>query len=307
MGRFNQLETFVRVVESGSFSGAAERLQVAKSVVSRRLTDLEERLGARLLNRTTRRLSLTEGGQQLYERAVRLLMEMDEAEQALTSGTNALHGRLRVAAPLSFGILHLAPAVDEFLTAHPELELDLDLNDRRVNLVEEGFDMAVRIGRLPDSSLVARRLAPVRMVAVASPDYLRRHGEPRAPEELAGHQGLIYANEPDGQTWPFQDGRGNTRKGRVSARLRANNGDVLLSAAIGGLGIVIAPTFLAYRAIAAGEVRPILTEFAPVSSAAYAVFPSNRYVPARVRAFADALAARFGDTPYWDVCLSGSN
>lgn len=303
MGRFNELETFVRVVELGSFSAAADRLKLAKSVVSRRITDLEERLGARLLNRTTRRLSLTDGGQQLYERAVRLLLEIDEAEQALAAGNGALRGRLRVAAPLSFGVRHLAPLVEEFLAAHPGLELDLDFNDRLVNLVEEGFDLALRIGDLADSTLVARRLAPIRLVTLASPDYLRRHGEPRRPEDLAGHQGLAYSNVPGGQAWRFLDPAGRPRAVVVPARLRANNGDVLLQAAIRGLGVVVSPTFIAHEAIAAGHLVPILRAFEAPATAAWAVFPSHRHVPARVRAFIDALAARFGDEPYWDACL----
>jgi len=306
MGRFSELETFVRVVESASFSGAAERLQVAKSVVSRRVTELEERLGVRLLNRTTRRLSLTEAGQQFYERAVRLLIEMEEAEQALTSESSALRGRLRVAAPLSFGVLHLGPAVDAFLAAHPEVELDLDLNDRMVNLVEEGFDLAVRIGWLSDSSLVARRLAPIRIVPCASPAYLAQHGEPRTPADLVAHQGLFYSNVPDGQAWQFLDGDGKAHSVRVPARLRANNGDVLLGAALRGLGIVLTPTFLAWRAIEAGELKVLLPGYTLPAAVAYAVFPSHRHLPARVRTFIDALAARFGDEPYWDACLRGA-
>jgi DNA-binding transcriptional LysR family regulator len=303
MGRFTELETFVRVVESGSFTHAAERLGVAKSVVSRRLSELEERLRVRLLNRTTRRLSLTDGGQQLYERALRLLIDLEEAEQTLAAGHDALRGRIRVAAPLSFGLQHLTAAVDDFLRAHPELILDLDLDDREVNLVEDGFDLALRIGHLDDSTLVARRFAPIRMITCASPDYLRLHGTPLQPEDLAAHHGLVYTNISEGQLWKFHDREGKARTVRVPARLHANNGEVLLSAAIRGLGVVVSPTFIAYRAIESGELKPILTDFTLPLSAAYAVYPSHRHLSRRVRVFIDALAERFGDTPYWDECL----
>ncbi len=301
MDRFEEMQTFVGVVDAGSFSAAAERLRLAKSAVSRRVAELEARLGTQLLNRTTRRLSLTDSGRQFYDRATRVLADLEEAEQTVSRGQSELRGRLRVAAPLSFGILHLAPLLTAFLGEHPELSLDLDLNDRNVNLVEEGFDLAVRIGELSDSTLVARRLAPTRMVLCASPAYLERHGEPRSPEELAKHQGLIYANLPDPRNWPYTDPAGRPLNLRVPVRMRSNNGDVLLRAALDGLGLGVMPSFIVWRELADGRLRTLLPDHPLPVTAAYAVFPSRRHVPHRVRALSDFLAERLGDEPYWDL------
>ncbi|MDX9765667.1 MAG: LysR family transcriptional regulator [Chiayiivirga sp.] len=300
MDRFDSLQTFVAVVEAGSFSAAAVRLDRAKSAVSRQLAALEAHLGVQLLNRTTRRLSFTEAGREFHERAQRILADLEEAELSVAAEQTALRGRLRLAAPLSFGVQHLAPALAEFLAQHPELVLDLDLDDRRINLVEEGFDLALRIGELPDSSLVARPLAPIRMQLCASPDYLRRHGTPRRPEDLAFHAGLVYGNVPEAQQWRLLDAAGKVHSVKVPARLRANNGDVLIRAAVDGLGVVVSPTFIAHRALAAGELVPLLPEYQAAGTMAYAVYPSRRHLPQRVRVLIDFLAQRFGDTPYWD-------
>jgi DNA-binding transcriptional LysR family regulator len=298
--RLEELQTFVGVVESGGFTAAAERLGLAKSAVSRRVSDLESRLGVQLLHRTTRRVSLTEAGEQLYERALRILADLEEAETAVASAHASLRGRVRMAAPLSFGLLHLAPALTGFLARHPAVTLDLDLNDREVGLVEEGFDLSLRIGRLADSSLVARRLAPVRLVACASPGYLERHGEPREPADLSRHQGLAYAHTPPAQQWSFRAPNGQTVSVTVPTRLRANNGDVLLRAAEEGLGVAVLPTFIAWRALAEGTVRPVLAGFPPPEESAYAVYPSRRHLPQRVRVLIEFLAERFGEAPYWD-------
>lgn len=300
MDRFEELQTFVRIVEAGSLSGAAERLELAKSAVSRRLADLEARLGVQLLNRTTRRLNLTEAGRQYYRRCQRILADLAEAEQAVSREHAGLSGLLRIAAPLSFGIQHLAPALDAFLEAHPQLRLDLDLNDRTVNLMEEGVDLAIRVGRLADSSLIARRLAPARMVVCASPQYLARHGEPRHPEELGAHVGLSYSNIPEGLLWQFSGPDGVPLNVRVPYRMRANNGDVLLRAAIDGLGILESPSFICHEAIARGELSLILADYPVREESVYAVYPAQRHLPQRVRALIDFLAERFGDEPYWD-------
>lgn len=299
MARFEELETFVAVVESRSFAAAAERLRVANSAVSRRIADLESRLGAQLFIRTTRRRSLTEAGRHLYERSVRLLADLDEAEQSVASGQAEPRGNIHLAAPLSFGLLHLSSALADFLRQNPEVNLDLNLDDRRVNLIEEGFDLALRIGRLEDSTLVARRLAPIRMVACASPDYLEAHGEPMAPEDLLHHAGLFYGYISDHQNWPYPSA-GRALGARVPMRLRSNNGDVLLQAAIHGFGIAVLPTFLAYRALGDGRLKAILRDHPLPDLALYAVYPSRRHLPNRVRRLIDALAERFGDTPYWD-------
>ena len=306
MDRFADLEAFVTVVDLASFSAAAERLGVAKSAVSRRITQLEQRLGGRLLNRTTRRLSLTESGRAFHERAKRLLNDLDEAEQAVTTAHGALHGRLKVAAPLSFGLLHLQPIIMDFLAAHPDVEVELDLNDRQVDLVSEGFDLALRIGRLVDSTLIARRICSVRRITVASPDYLEAFGTPTHPEELSQHRGLRYANVPRQDAWTYLDARGRELRPRVNDRLCANNGELLAVAAERGLGITIQPTFIVYRAIEVGSLVPLLEDFQLAEQGMYLVYPPGRFLARRVRAFSDFVAARLADRPYWDRWARGN-
>lgn len=298
MDRFAGLESLVAVVEAGSFSKAAERLGIAKSVVSRRIGLLEQHLGVHLLRRTTRSLSLTEPGQAFYRRAVRILAELAEAEQSVSDTSTELRGRLRIAAPLSFGLHHLTGALNEFLREHPGIELDLDLNDREVGLVEEGFDMAVRIGSLRDSSLVARRLGTVRFVTCASPDYLARHGVPERPEDLSEHVGLHYANLAPAQAWVFARGSTEPVVSIPNVRLRANNGDALAAAAVAGLGIVNTPTFIVDELIACGRLVALLPEYLRPPIGIYAVFPPGRLPARRVKALTDHLAAHFGDQPY---------
>jgi len=297
------MRTFVGVVEAGSITGAAERLGIAKSAVSRRLADLEERLSVQLFRRTTRRLNLTDTGRGFYERCVRLLADIEEAELAVSQEHGTLCGRLRVAVPLSFGLGHLGPAMDAFLRTHPEVEFDLDLNDRQVDLLAEGFDLAVRIADLQDSSLIARSLAPVRHVVCASPAYLAEHGTPASPAELAGHNCLVYTNAPTPEIWEYVDPAGRPNRVRVRARLQANNGDCLRHAAEDGHGIVLGPSFILYRSIERGELRPILTGYQWPTLHAYAVYPRTRHLSRRVRAFVDFLAERFAGVPYWDRCL----
>ncbi len=303
MSQFSQLQAFIAVVEQAGFSAAAERLGIAKSAVSRRVNELENRLGARLLNRTTRRVSLTDAGRELHRRATRILADLEEAEQTVARAQGELSGILRVAAPLSFGIRHLTPALEEFLPRHPGIELDLDLNDRQVDLVHEGFDMAVRIGQLEDSSLIARRLSPIRRVTCASPEYLRRHGAPLTPDGLARHPLLHYSNVPRQLGWIFHDSAGHAIRPRVTVRLQANNGEVLAEAAAAGLGIVISPSFIAGEFIERGALQRILPDYRLQDEGLFALYPSNRHLSRRVRALVDFLAQRFGDTPYWDRCL----
>lgn len=304
MSRFDALDTFVAVVEAGSFTAAAERLRIAKSVVSRRISDLESRLGARLVNRTTRRLSLTDAGRTLYGRAIRVLADLEEAEASVSRDQGALQGPLRVAAPLSFGLWHLGPALSGFLADNPGLTLDLSLEDRQINLVEEGYDLALRIARLEDSNLVARKLAPIRLVACASPGYLERHGEPDEPEQLTAHAGLFYGYLTDSQNWPYLGANGRPVGPRVPARMRANNGDVLLQAAQDGLGITVLPTFIAWRPIRQGRLKRVLPGHPLPESALHAVYSSRRHLPERVRALVDFLAERYSGEPYWDQLLN---
>ncbi len=302
MDRLDDMTIFTRVVDSRSFTAAAERLGLSKSVVSRRITDLENRLGARLLNRTTRRLSLTEVGQAFYERCVRILAEVDEAERSVADLYAQPRGTLRINAPMSFGMMHIAPAIGEFLGRHPGLEIEMDLNDRFVDLIDEGYDVAVRIGRLRDSSLVARRLAPARRVVVGSPAYFARHGRPRHPDDLTGHNCLIYSNAPLAEQWQFRID-GEVRSIKVSGCLRVNNGEVLREAAIAGQGLAVLPTFIAGEALSRGLLDAVLVDCTVSEVAVHAVYPHNRHLSPKVRAFVDFLAARFGPVPYWDASL----
>jgi len=303
MDRFEEMRTFVAVVETGGITGAAERLGIAKSAVSRRLADLEERLSVQLFRRTTRRMSLTDTGQDFYERCLRILADTDEAELAVSQAHATLRGRLRVAVPLSFGVGHLAPAMDAFLRAHPQVAFDLDLNDRQVDLLAEGFDLAVRIADLQDSSLIARRLAPIRHVVCASPAYLAEHGSPRSPGELATHACLVYANAPTPGLWQYRDAAGREGRVQVRARVQANNGECLRQAAEDGHGIVMEPSFILYQAIEAGRLVPILTDYRWPTLNAHAVYPRTRHLSQRVRSFVDFLAERFAGIPYWDLYL----
>ncbi len=307
MDRLEEMRTFVAVVEGGSITGAAERLGIAKSAVSRRLADLEERLSVQLFRRTTRRMNLTDTGQSFYERCLRILADVEEAELAVSQQHGDLQGRLRVAVPLSFGLNHLGPAIDAFLRTHPGIEFDLDLNDRQVDLLAEGFDLAVRIAELADSTLIARQLAPVRHVVCASPAYLAERGTPRTPAELTHHDCLIYANAPNPGLWTYTDPDGRQGSVQVRARLRANNGDCLRQAAEDGHGIVLEPTFIVHRAIEARKLRAILTDFQWPTIYAHAVYPHTRHLSRRVRAFVDFLAERFAGVPYWDLCLREDN
>ncbi len=302
MDRFDALQTFIRVVDAGSFSLAAERMNTAKSAVSRRVADLEAHLGVRLLNRTTRSLSLTESGRTLYQRALRLVADLEEVEATLSTQATALKGSLRIAAPLSFGLLHLSPAINDFAARHPEVRLFIDFNDRIVDLVEEGFDLAVRIARLADSSLIARKLTPIREVVCASPGYLQRHGTPSTPRELEGHVCLRYTNIPD-SPWQYRAPDGSRGAVKLDAWLEANNGDYLRDAAIAGFGVIRQPTFIVYQAIEAGDLVPLLVDYAWSDINAYAFYPSARHLSRRVRAFVEFLQSRFGDEPYWDRCL----
>ena len=300
MDRFEDLQAFVAVVEAGSFTAAAERLDAAKSAISRRVSALEERLGAQLIRRTTRRLNLTETGRSFYERSARILADLDEAESAVAQEHGELRGTLRVALPLSFGIRHMCAPIADFSRRHPRVEFDLDLNDRRIDLLEEGVDLAVRIGRLADSSLIARRLFEARTVVCASQAYLEEHGTPQTPDELRDHQCLVYGNLPEPGKWICADPDGNRIRVDVNVTMTATSGDFLSAAAAEGLGITMQPTFIAGEAIRRGKVVPILTRYQWPVTPAYAVYPPTRHLSYRVREFIDFLVERFSGTPRWD-------
>ena len=300
MNRLENMDTFIRVVEAGSISGAADRLDVAKSAVSRRLKELEQHLGVELFHRTTRRMNLTDTGHTFYLQAVRILQDVLEAELAASQAHHTLKGRLKVAAPLSFGVMHLGPAINEFCIQQPHIEFDLDLNDREVDLMQEGFDLAIRIASLPDSSFIARRLASMQSVLCASPDYLERMGTPKAPHELIDHQCLIYNLIKDFEHWHLYDENRKLIKVKVQPYLKASNGEYLRDSAVAGLGITLLPTFIAYREIQQGKLVRLFPQFTPPQIDAYAIYPQTRHLSQRVRAFVDYLVQRFAGTPYWD-------
>lgn len=288
---------FVRVVETGSFGRAAERMALSKPVLSRRVARLEERLGARLLTRTARGAQPTAVGQAYYERAAAILADLEAAQEVVAEAVTQIAGPIRLSAPLSFGISYLAPALAEFAALHPAVELDIEFEDRNVDLVGGGYDLAVRIGRLANSALVARRIAPVRKCVIASPAYLAAHGRPERPADLAGHAMLVYGNEQ----WRFRVGE-RWETVRVNPRLRTNNGEMLRTAAQAGLGLCILPSFIAAPAIEDGSVEVILRDQPLEEGALHAVMPPGRAVTARVRALVDFLVARFGPEPAWDPC-----
>ncbi len=302
MDRFDEMYTFVRVVEAGGISAAAERLGIAKSAVSRRLQELENRLDVQLLQRTTRRIHLTEAGREFYQSSLRILDEVDEAEQALQTGQQALSGKLRINAPLSLGLRQLLPVLKLLQAQHPQLVVDIDLDDREINMIEEGVDVLLRVGRLEDSSLVARRLCPIRFVYCASPEYLARRGEPKRPADLLGHDAIGYNLVPQSQQWLFDTGQGR-KQHLPHIRLSTNNGDMILRAAEDGLGIAALPTFISHEALRAGRLRPILCDYPQPQLELYALYSSRRHVPQRIRVLIDFLAEWLADTPPWDQDL----
>ncbi|MCH8037974.1 MAG: LysR family transcriptional regulator [Proteobacteria bacterium] len=300
MEDLSAMAVFARVVEMESFSGAARALGLSKSAVSKRVGRLEDRMGLRLLNRTTRRLSLTEAGAAFYQGCRRVVAEAEAAERAVSRLASAPRGRLKVNAPMSFGVRHLAPALPDFMARYPELNVDLTLNDRVVDLVEEGFDLAIRIARLAESSLIARRLAPNRLVLCAAPSYLAAHGAPRAVEDLKDHACLLYSYQTAGDAWRLC-GPGGERRLAVTGRLRINNGDALLAAALGGLGVALLPCFICGQDLRAGRLIQVLPAWSgPADTAIAAVYPASRNLSPKVRVFVDFLTERFSGTPYWD-------
>ena len=300
MDNLADVAVFVRVVERGSFTLAADELELSRAAVSKYVSRLEERLGARLLHRTTRRLSLTEAGAALFEASRGALERIEEAEGAVAQLQSEPRGRLRVSAPMSFGILHLGAAMSEFARLNPRVTLDVRLDDRFVNLVEEGVDVAVRIGALRDSSLVARKLTTSTSLACASPDYLARQGEPETPEDLAGHNCLIYSYLSTANVWRFTAPDGREVPVAVNGTLRINNGIVLAEAAAAGQGIVLAPSFYVAPHLRDGRLRRILAAYRLPEVGIHAVYPQREHVPPKVRAFVDFLALRFGRKPEWE-------
>lgn len=298
MDRIDGMRLFVRVAEMGSFSAVAQQLDLARSVVTRQVAALEAHLGTKLIARSTRRLNLTSAGAAYLEKCREILSLIEAAEAGLADERQAPRGHIRVTLPFSFGIRQMMPMFGEFMAANPEISLELDFNDRRANLIEGGFDLAIRISGRLDATDVARRIGSSHSVVVASPEYLERHGRPRHPGELAGHECFGYVLSSR-SSWSFVV-HGETQWFPIGGRLEANNGDALIDAAIRGLGISRAPTFIAEYPVREGWLEVLLPDFPAPELGIYAVFPGNRYVPHRVRTLVDFLATKIGDRPAWD-------
>lgn len=297
MDRIDEISAFAAVADARSFTQAARRLGVSSAQVSKLVARLEDRLGARLLNRTTRDVSLTDTGRAYLDRA-RSVLDDFEALESSVRDENGPRGVLRISAPVAFGALELNPALLDFAQACPEVSLEVFYADRMVNLVDEGFDVGVRIGRLADSSLIARKLAPVRFVTCASPAYLQAHGVPQTPADLAAHEAIIDLNGGDPYVWGFGIG-GECIQARVHGRLRFASPEACLDAAERGFGIARAPAFVASDRLRSGTLTPLLCSFEPQTVYVHAVYPHARHLAPKVRVFVDFLAERFAGEPEW--------
>lgn len=280
----------VSVVEGGSFAAGADRLKVSRAMVSKQIQKLEEHLGTRLMNRTTRRLSLTETGRAFYDRSVQILADVEEAEQIAGQMTRSPQGMLRVTIPLSYGQHRLAAILGQYTQAFPLVQLDIELSDRKMDLVEEAYDVAVRIGALPQSDLIARKLGEVRSIACAAPSYLARHGSPATPSELGSHACLGYSLTGSGADWQLE-GPGGTVVIPIAGPIKADNGDLIALAAAAGAGIAFQPEFIVGAAIAAGRLVRVLPAWHSAPLGVYAVYPSRKHLSAKVRTFVDFLIA----------------
>ncbi|WP_262028268.1 LysR family transcriptional regulator [Microvirga sp. Mcv34] len=300
LDRVTGMQVFVRVATLGSFSAAARALHLSQTMVTKHVAALEERLGVKLLHRSTRKLMLTEEGRAYLAACERILAEIEEAEASASLDRIEPRGTLRLNVPLTFGFRQVVPALTEFSRLYPAVSFDLGLADRFVDLIEEGWDLAIRIGRLKDSSLVARRLAACRTVVCASPAYLKGHGTPQTLEDLARHNCLGYTlpSAIGASRWAF--GLDGEISVPIQGNLRANNGDALLAAAVAGQGLIYQPTFIVGDSLRSGSLVPVLTAYPTYEPAIHAVLPSGRQAPAKVRAFVAFLAERFGPEPEWD-------
>jgi DNA-binding transcriptional LysR family regulator len=300
MDRLRALEVFVEVVRRDGFARAAEALDTSPANVTRYISDLETHLHTRLLNRSSRKMSMTASGEALFERAKSILDEVAEAEAIVSSATMQPRGLLRINAPLSFGILHLAPLWAKFMHQYPDVQLDIALSDRVVDIVDEGYDMAVRISRSGSTSHVARKLATSHNVVCASPEYLRQHGTPQTPAELARHQCIGYSYAASGDEWTFLDENEHAHTVKARCIMHANNGDTARAAALGGLGIIWQPSFLVGADLRAGRLLPLLPGYRLPDIDILAVYPSRRHLSAKVRVMIDFLVQEFEGTPPWD-------
>ena len=300
MENLTDIAVFVQVVESGSFTAAADHLGLSRPVVSKYITRLEEQLGARLLNRTTRRLSLTEAGRAFFARSQRGLQEIEAAEAEVSRLQETPRGKLKLNAPMSFGILHISPVLPDFLARYPELSVEMSLEDRQVDLVEEGYDLAIRIAELPDSSLVARRLAPCRHVVCASPEYIEKYGTPHTPHDLRRHNVLTYRYQDSPSEWRFITPEGRFVSVPVTGSIQMNNSLALRESVLRGAGIMLTPSFIVGTDIKSGNLQVLLSNYCTQEISIYAIYPERRHLSPKVRAFIDFMKDHLSDPPYWD-------
>ena len=301
MDRLRAMEVFVEVVRKNGFARAADALDTSPANVTRIISDLEAHLGTRLLNRSSRKMSLTESGDALYERAKAIVEDMAEVEAIASSSSMKPRGLLRINAPLSFGILHLAPLWAKFLALYPDVELDVALIDRVVDIVDEGYDMALRISRSGSASHAARKLATSHNICCAAPSYLARHGTPAVPADLKEHNCIVYSHASTSNEWQFSDDNGQPHPVKVGGRMHTNNGDTARAAALGGAGVIWQPTFLIGADLRAGRLVRLLPGYRLPDIDILAVYPSRRHLSAKVRVMIDFLADEFRDTPPWDA------
>lgn len=301
LDRFTGMQVFTRVAALGSLSGAARALGMSQTMATKHIAALETRLGTRLLHRTTRRLTLTEAGRSYLEACERILEDVTGADATASAATVDVRGTLRLNVPVSFGILEIAPLLPEFSRRHPALAIELGLNDRHIDLLEEGWDLAVRIGTLKDSSMQARRLAPCRMLVCAAPSYLSAHSKPKTIHDLKPHNCLGYTLSRSAGVGRWHFGKDGKATAQVQGTLKANNGDALVAAAVAGLGIIYQPSFLVAREVAAGRLVSLKLDREPADlNGIYAVYPADRNPPAKIRAMVDFLASHFSPIPPWD-------
>lgn len=291
---------FVAVMETGSFTAAARRLGTSSGQASKLVSRLESELGVRLLSRTTRAVSPTEAGQAYFDRLRPLLDEYDNLDAAIRDASHTPSGRLRLTAPLTFGTMEIAPALNEFASKFPRIGLDVSFSDRAVSLVDEGFDLAVRVGHVDDSTTIARKLCDVRIVVIGSPAYLARRGEPQTPDDLSRFDCIIDTNFREPGRWPFRDAQGGPASIPVDGRIRYSNAEACLTAAAAGLGLACVPSFIAGEAVRAGQVRRVLQAFEPAPYAVHALYPHSRHLAAKVRVLVDFLAQRYRGGPAWE-------
>lgn len=302
MGQLEDMALFIRIVDSGSITKASDQLNIAKSAVSRRLKELEHRLGSQLISRTTRNSTLTEAGRQYYHQAHKILSEVEMLNEEISGSKTQIEGTLKLTAPLSFGLMHLSSILHDYSQQHPSLNFELDFSDKQVDLIEQGYEMAVRIGELKDSSYQAKRLTPIRFVLCASPEYIQQQGKPETIASLKDHFFLQYGLGRASEL-VLTDDDGQAHNIVTHSKIKANNGDFLLDMARKGHGIAYTPTFIAYKSLLRGDLVSLMPQCRLPQINAYAVYPKSRFLSQRCRLLIDFIVERIGDDPYWDRCL----